>query len=81
VTQKNSAFQIGDRVKLILDKERSPDNQLHGKTGEITDIEFDDLGETTGKSQDSFAYTVKLDNGEVPDIHFRRHDIELVDSE
>ncbi len=76
MTQKNSAFQIGDRVKLILDKERSPDNQLHGKTGEITDIEFDDLGETTGKPQDSFIYTVKLDNGEVPDIHFRRHDIE-----
>jgi hypothetical protein len=79
VTQKISAFQIGDWVKLILDKERSPDNQLHGKPGEITDTEFDYLGETTGKPQDSFIYTVKLDNGEVPDIHFRRHDMELLD--
>ena len=75
MTQESSAFQVGDRVKLVLDKERSPDNQLHGRTGEITDIEFDDLGETTGNSQDNFIYTVKLDSGKTPDIHFRRYDL------
>jgi len=62
-------------VKLVLDKERSPDNQFHGRTGEITDIEFDDLGETTGKPEDSFIYTVELDGGRTPDIHFRRHGV------
>jgi ribosomal protein L21E len=81
MTQETSAFQVGDRVKLVLDKERSPDNQFHGRTGEITDIEFDDLGETTGRPEDSFIYTVELDGGRIPDIHFRRHDLVLVGSE
>lgn len=71
----DAALQVGDRVKLVLDKERSSDNTFHGKTGEITDIRFDDLGQTTGNPQDNFMYTVKLDNGEIPDIHFRRHDL------
>jgi hypothetical protein len=61
----------------VLDKERSPDNTLHAKTGEITDIQFDDLGQTTGNPQDNFIYTVKLDSGRTPDIHFRRHDLVL----
>jgi hypothetical protein len=81
MTQESSAFQVGDRVKLVLDKELSPDNQLHGRTGEITDIEFDDLGETTGKPEDSFIYTVELDSGRIPDIHFRRHDLSKLSSE
>jgi ribosomal protein L21E len=72
-------MQVGDRVKLILDKEVSPDNKWHGKTGEIIDIEFDDAGSVTGDSEDNFMYKVELDNGEVPDIHFRRHDLKRVD--
>jgi len=36
------AYQIGDQVKLILDKETGPDTHLHGKKAEITDINFDD---------------------------------------
>lgn len=71
----DAAFQVGDRVKLVLDKERSPDNILHGKTGEITDIQFDDLEDITGNPQDNFMYTVKLDSGRTPDIHFCRHDL------
>jgi ribosomal protein L21E len=75
VNQQHTAFQIGDRVKLVLDKEGSPDNQLHGKKGEITDIQFDNLGETTGQPKDSFLYKVQLDSGHTPNIHFRRHDL------
>jgi len=62
-------------VKLILDKERGPDTHLHGKTGQIIDVEFDDAGTVTGDSKDNFIYSVELDTGEVPDIHFRRHDL------
>lgn len=69
------AYQKGDHVKLILDKEIGPDNHLHGKTREIIDVEFDDAASVTGDSEDNFMCKVKLDNGEVPDIHFRRHDL------
>jgi ribosomal protein L21E len=71
----NNSFQVGDDVKIILDKENGPDNHLHGKTGEIIKIEFDDAQSVTGDSEDNFIYTVKLDNGDIPDIHFRRHDL------
>lgn len=66
-------------MKLILDKERSIDNQYHGKTGEIIDVQFDDAGSITGNPEDNFTYTVKLDNGETPKIHFRRHDLKKVE--
>jgi ribosomal protein L21E len=72
------AYQKGDHIKLILDKERGPDSHLHGKTGHIIDIEFDDAASVTGDSEDNFIYTVKLDNGKIPDIHFRRHDLKKV---
>lgn len=66
---------------MILDKERSPDNQYHGKTGEIINIEFDDASSVTGDSEDNFIYTIKLENGEVPGLHFRRHDLVPIDSD
>ena len=72
-------MQKGDRVKLILDKEVSPDNKWHGKEGEIIDIDFDDAGSVTGDSEDNFMFKVELDNGEVPDVHFRKHDIKRID--
>jgi len=64
------AYQIGDQVKLIFDKETGPDNHLHGKTGEIIDVGFDDAESVTGNTEDNFLDTVKLENGDVPDIHF-----------
>lgn len=73
------SYQKGDHVKLILDKERSPDNHLHGKTGEIINVEFDDADTITGNSKDNFIYKIKLDNGKVPDIHFRRHDLKKIE--
>jgi ribosomal protein L21E len=76
---EDAAFQIGDQVKLVLDKERSPDNHLHGQTGEITDIQFDQLEDVTGNPQDNFLYTVKLNSGKELDIHFRRHDLKKTD--
>ncbi|MFB6200361.1 MAG: hypothetical protein ABEJ83_05745 [Candidatus Nanohaloarchaea archaeon] len=72
-------MQIGDRVKLILDKEVSPDNKWHGKKGEIVDIDFDDAGSVTGDSEDNFMFKVELDNGEVPDVHFRKHDVKRIE--
>jgi ribosomal protein L21E len=74
------AYQKGDRVKLILDKENGPDNHLHSKTGEIIDVQFDDAGSITGDSEDNFMYKVKLDNGGIPDLHFRRHDLKKIPS-
>lgn len=65
-------------MKLILDKELGPDTHLHGKTGEIIEVQFDDAQSVTGDSEDNFMYRVKLDNGKVPDLHFRRHDLKKV---
>ena len=76
--KENSAFQVGDKIQLIIDREVSIDNQLHGKKGEIIDITFDDAGTVTGDPQDNFQYKVKLENGKEPDIHFRRKDIRLL---
>lgn len=69
------ALQVGDKVKLILDKERSPDTRYHGKKAEIVDIGFDDVSSVTGDPEDNFIYTVALENSEVPEIHFRRRDL------
>lgn len=71
-------MQVGDRVKLILDKEVSPDNRWHGETGTITQIRFDAAGEITGDVRDSLLFEVELDSGETPDIHFRYDDLVLV---
>lgn len=76
--EENSAFQVGDEVKLILDKEVGPDTHLHGKEGEIIDISFDDAGSVTGDSEDNFQYKVELENGEVPNLHFRRKDLRRI---
>jgi len=79
MTCMSNSFQVSDNVKLILDKENSPDNHLHGKTGEIINIEFDDAQSVTGDSKDNYIYTVKLENGKTPDIHFRRHDLKKIE--
>lgn len=72
-----SAYKVGDRVRIIID-EIDPDMRYHGEEGEIVDIEFDDAGSITGDSKDNFMYQVKLESGEVPDIHFRRNDLTKV---
>ena len=79
--EENSAFQVGDKIQLVIDKEVSVDNHLHGKKGEIIDITFDDAGTVTGEPQDNFQYKVELENGEVPDLHFRRKDLRLIKEE
>lgn len=66
----------GDKVKVILDDEQTPDaKRFHGRTAEIIDIEFDDAGSVTGDSEDNFMYSLRFKDGEEPDIHFRRNDI------
>ena len=70
----------GDKVKVILDDEQTPDtNQFHGRTAEIVDIEFDDAGSVTGDSEDNFMYSLRFEDGEEPEIHFRRNDIMLLE--
>ncbi len=68
-------MKVGDRVKLILDKEISPDNRWHGETGVITRITFDAAGEVTGDVMDNLLFEVEFDNGETPDLHFRYEDL------
>lgn len=72
-------MEVGDRVKLILDKEISPDNRWHGETGTITRITFDAAGEVTGDVKDSLLFEVELDSGESPDLHFRYEDLVLLE--
>lgn len=67
-------MRIGDQVKIIIDTV-DPDNVFHGETGEIIDIMFDDAGSVTGDAKDNFMYTVRLSDGTIPDIHFRRSDL------
>jgi ribosomal protein L21E len=77
-------MKVGDRVRLILDKERSPDNQWHGKTGTITRITADAAGDVTGDELDSLLLEIAIDGvptGEQPNIHFRYDDVELVDAD
>lgn len=69
-------MQVGDRVKLILDKEVGPDNRLHGETGTITRILKDAAGDVMGDPLDSLLFEVEVDDVEAqPDIHFRYRDI------
>lgn len=72
-------MQVGDRVKLILDKQRSPDNRWHGETGTITRITADAAGDVTNDPMDSLLFEVELDSGETPDLHFRWDDLVLLD--
>lgn len=76
--KSNASFQVGDKVKVVID-EIDPDMHYHGKKGEIIDIDFDDAGSVTGDSKDNFMYTVELEDGEVPDIHFRRPDLKPIE--
>jgi hypothetical protein len=73
------SLQKGDQIKLILDKELGPDTHLHGQKAEIIDIEFDDAQSVPGNSEDNFIYTIELDNGKIPDLHFRRHDLKCLE--
>ena len=75
-----AAFQVGDEVRIVID-EIDPDMHYHGKKGKIIDIQFDDAGSVTGDSKDNFMYEVELENGEVPDIHFRRPDIKSTEKD
>lgn len=73
-----SLVQVGDRVKLILDKERSPDNKWHGRTGTITGIMADAASDVTGDEMDSRLFEVVIDDvpeDQQPDIHFRWDDL------
>jgi hypothetical protein len=69
-----SDLREGDRVKVITDTV-NPDMVHHGRTGEIIDVSKDDAGSVTGNPEDDYMYTVQFENGEVPDIHFRRRDL------
>lgn len=75
------SLEVGQRVKLILDKERSVDNKWHGKTGIVTKMTADAAGEVTGNPMDSLMIEVELDDGTVPDVHFRYDDVVPVKSE
>lgn len=75
-------MQVGDRVKLILDKERSPDNRWHGEIGTITNITADAASKVTGDVMDSAMFEVELDDvpeDEQPEIHFRYDDLVLLE--
>ena len=75
--KENAAFQVGDNVRIVIDT-IDPDMQYHGKKGEIIEIQFDDAGSVTGDPEDNFIYDVELENGERPNIHFRRADIKKI---
>ncbi len=69
-------MQVGDRIKVILDDEITPDSKkYHGREAVITDIDFDDAGMATGNPEDNFMLQLKFENGDEPDIHFRRNDV------
>lgn len=75
-------MQVGDRVKLILDKELSPDTRWHGKTGTITAMYTDAGGDVTGDELDNLLIEVDIDgvrDEAQPDIHFRYDDVVLLE--
>jgi len=75
-------MRVGDRVKLILDKEVSPDNRWHGKTGTITAMSADAAEDVTGDRMDNLLFEVDIDglsDEEQPDLHFRYDDLVLVE--
>jgi len=69
-----SDLREGDPVKVILDT-ANPDMEYHGQVGEIIDVSEDDAASVTGNPEDRYMYTVRFEDGEVPDIHFRRRDL------
>ena len=75
---QETSFQKGDRIRIIID-EIDPDMHYHGEEGEIIEISFDDAASVTGNSEDNFMFKVELENGEVPEIHFRRNDLKKID--
>lgn len=72
-------MQVGDWVRLILDKEGGPDNWWLGETGTITRILNVAAGDVTGDQPDSLLCEVELDDGEEqPNVHFRYQDLVLL---
>lgn len=68
-------LSTGDRVRIELPDPDGPDARYNGKTGEITRVDEDDLGELTGDPRDNYHYTVELDDEELGEMMFRHHDL------
>ena len=57
----------------------TPNKHLHDRNSEITNIKFDHAASVTGNTEDNFKYTIKPDNGKVPNLHFQRHDLKKIE--
>jgi|APHM01.1.fsa_nt_gi hypothetical protein len=74
-------MQVGDKVKVVLDDEQTPDTErFHGREAKIIDIEFDDASSVTGDGEDNFMVEIEFEDGEKPEIHFRGRDLKIMES-
>lgn len=90
-----NAWQYNSRSSLLTElliqlgypapRKGKPVDELVSKLKEWLDknrgvaVAIDDAQSVTGNSEDNFIYTIQLENGNVPDIHFRRHDLKKLD--
>lgn len=71
----NSAYDIGDRVRIYLGSD-DIDSNYHGLVCEIIDDEPDELGKLTGREIDSHHYRLRrVDTGETLSQDFRHEDL------
>lgn len=71
------SYGLGDRVRIIIPDASDPDHQYHGKVGTVVEINMDCLGGLTGNPDDSYIYTIELDDEELGIMDFRYRDLEL----
>jgi len=71
------SYELGDRVRVIIPDASDPDHRYHGKVGTVVEVNVDGLGGLTGNPDDSYIYTIELDDEELGSVDFRYRDLEL----
>jgi len=79
---EGTLLDVGENRTEAEEQGNSPDQEVClNMRNDIGGGSWYDVSSVTGNSEDNFIYTIELVNGEVPEIHFRRHDLELLKEE
>ena len=69
------SYSVGDLVQIYVDSD-DPDARFHGVVCEVIEVFTDDLDTETGRTTDTYSYTLRnVDTNQELPISFRHHDL------
>lgn len=77
----SNSYSVGDRVQVYIGSD-DPDSQYHGIICEVVSVFPDDLDTETGRTTDTYSYTVQdVERGKELPISFRHRDLVPVEDD